>query len=466
MIPALDLPTILWDFVIINLSFTLGLVLLRADRIWDGASLWIAGNMAILASIAIRLGAYKHPGLVMMSLAPQTLVMTASLLKLLSLSRKRQRPTVAMVGGGLLLAYLIVTWTLGGVPRFNFAIGGATSILTLFLAWQCIVCFRDPRWRGLRGGYLLIATNGLAATYAITVAVRGFDMPQGYAIFHQSSMAQTNLAVSMIYLVITHICLIAMLMAKLNRIVAAGRIREDRQIKLAQQAATHAAEMAAIAQEKQSLLEVLIHEVRQPLNNAQAALQDVMMTLRVKSRDHGAGGRLQAIIDQIVLSLSNAIVGASVLERQRQSSLVTTDIASICQLACSDVGPDWKDRIELVQIEPGIFAQADPILLRLAVRNLIDNALKHSAADARVGVTIGADDASMTVRIAVTNTPNAPFTPTDDLFGRGIRGANASSQGSGLGLYIVREIALLHQGRVEARTTANGLTQFELTIPA
>ena len=146
--------------------------------------------------------------------------------------------------------------------------------------------------------------------------------------------------------------------------------------------------MASLAREKQSLLEVLIHEVRQPLNNAQAALQHAMMTVELDSSDGATGRRLQAIIDKIVLSLTNAIVGASVLERKSESRLVMTDIGSICELASGDAGLDWEDQIDLVSPLAPVYAEADPVLLRLAVRNLIDNAIKHSAPGRKTGVTI------------------------------------------------------------------------------
>lgn len=465
MTAPLDLPTALWDFVIVNLSFMLGLLLLRGDRVWDGARFWIAGNMAVLASIGLRLWLYRNPSLAGFALGPPLLLVANHLLKVLALSHRRDRFAATLAGAGIIALYVAAAWVLRNNTGINVVIGGAGCCLAVFIGWQAIICFRNPRWRGLRGSVLFIATNGVASIYALIVGLRGFDVPREYVIFPQTNLAQANLSASMAYIIVVHICLIAMLMARLDRIASASRLRARRQLQLARQANAHAEEMAALAREKQSLLEVLIHEVRQPLNNAQAALQGVMMSLRADSRDHAAGGRLQTIIDRIVLSLSNAIVGASVLERQRQSSLVTTDIASICQLACSDAGPDWLDRIDFTRGESGIFAQADPILLRLAVRNLIDNALKHAATATKAGVLVVTDEASMAVRISVTNRTSAPFTPTDDLFRRGVRGANATSQGSGLGLYIVQEIARLHQGHVEATAKADGVTRFDLVIP-
>jgi signal transduction histidine kinase len=257
-----------------------------------------------------------------------------------------------------------------------------------------------------------------------------------------------------------------MLTDRLNRIIAVSNLRQRKESRLARQAEAHAREMASLAREKQSLLEVLIHEVRQPLNNAQAALQHAMMTVDLDSSDGANGRRLQTIIDKIVLSLTNAIVGASVLERKSESRLVKTDIGSICELASGDAGLDWEDQIDLVSPLAPVYAEADPVLLRLAVRNLIDNAIKHSAPGRKTGVTIEHAAASGEIEIRVVNWPAEAFTPDRQLFERGVRGSNALSDGRGLGLYIAREIALLHHGSVQAHTNAHGQTEFVLAIRA
>ena len=113
-----------------------------------------------------------------------------------------------------------------------------------------------------------------------------------------------------------------------------------------------------------------------------------------------------------------------------------------------------------------MFADADPVLLRIALRNLLDNALKHSPDESKVNVSVSTDPKNMSVFLEVTNSPKDHFSPNEALFERGVRGGSASSEGKGLGLYIVREVALLHSGSVEANSTPNGRTRFAIRIPA
>ncbi len=338
-------------------------------------------------------------------------------------------------------------------------------MLVLLLSWQAWICYSDLRWRNLKGQRIFVGSTLACACLTFITALSGFSFDPDKPILARSEVFEANLLAAVAYILVSHICLIAMLMDRLNRLALAFERRQRKQSRLARQAQAHAAEMTLVAQEKQALLEVLIHEVRQPLNNAQAALHDLMITLQVETQDRRAGRQLQAIIDKVVLGLSNAIVGASVLERKSQSVLARTDIVSVCELACSDMGPDWQDRIELIAGDDMIFAQADPVLLRLAVRNLIDNAQKHAAPGHRIEVSIDRGVIISELVIRVINWPAAPFSASSDLFGRGVRGSGASREGQGLGLYIVREIAGIHGGAVEAAIDPAGRTVFQISMP-
>ena len=107
-----------------------------------------------------------------------------------------------------------------------------------------------------------------------------------------------------------------------------------------------------------------------------------------------------------------------------------TDILSVCELACSDTGLDWRDQIQLIGPKDGIYADADPVLLRLAVRNLIDNAQKHFILDQMIDVVLRLDVAQYVITIAVINSPTQQFEPLPRLFERGIRGRNTKPKGA------------------------------------
>ncbi len=462
----LDLSTVLWIYWIVIVCFTVGMLLLRRSIPWESMRFWIGGDIISAAGIVVLqylIAQSARPG---MSVIPLAIVLLAQLLKVLSLINRNRRTRASLIGFGIIAVYLVCAIALDGLVKANLTIGLSSLTGAIFLAWQAHACLKMPRWWRSQGSKVFVAACTLTSIFLVLAGLRGLNVAEDQFVFQQSPNANVNFVGTLVFFIISHICLIAMLVSRLSQAVTVGRARQRQQLQLMKRAEEHASAMAAAAKEKQSLLDVLIHEVRQPLNNAQAALNDVTMTLDEKSRDYRVGQKLQSIIDHVVLSLSNAIVGASIIERKTQSLLVSTNLVPLCKLACSDMGIRWEDRIELQIEDQAVFADADPVLLRLALRNLLDNALKHSPEESKVNVSVSADPEHMSVVVAVINSPKDPFYPDETLFDRGARGGSASAEGKGLGLYIVREVALLHSGSVEASTTPDGRTRFAISIPA
>jgi signal transduction histidine kinase len=105
-------------------------------------------------------------------------------------------------------------------------------------------------------------------------------------------------------------------------------------------------------------------------------------------------------------------------------------------------------------------------LLGQALRNLADNAARHAAAQVRFELA----ESDGQVLLAVSDDGNGiPEEARDRIFERFVRLDEArarESGGSGLGLSIVREIALAHGGSVVITTGALGGARFELRMPA
>jgi signal transduction histidine kinase len=97
--------------------------------------------------------------------------------------------------------------------------------------------------------------------------------------------------------------------------------------------------------------------------------------------------------------------------------------------------------------------------LRMAVTNLLDNAVRYTPAGGRIAVTLGADAGGY--RLAVSDTGRGlPADERERVFDRFYRGRDTATPGSGLGLAIVREVARLHGGRawIEDGPGGRGLT--------
>ena len=100
--------------------------------------------------------------------------------------------------------------------------------------------------------------------------------------------------------------------------------------------------------------------------------------------------------------------------------------------------------------------------LRLLVDNLLENAVRHGGRNVRV--TVAGDDGGL--RFTVDDDgPGVRAEERQRIFERFTRGAGSSAPGSGLGLALVRQQAVLHRGSVEVGDSPMGGARFEVFLP-
>jgi signal transduction histidine kinase len=121
-----------------------------------------------------------------------------------------------------------------------------------------------------------------------------------------------------------------------------------------------------------------------------------------------------------------------------------------------DFNKEDRSRIQVNTEKAPLYVTADPILVRIALRNLLENALRYSPAGTPVSISVHENDAELGVEFHVSNIePVADAFPKDDVFARHVRGRSVEAAGSGMGLYITSEIAKLHGGWVRTEYGPN-----------
>jgi signal transduction histidine kinase len=220
-----------------------------------------------------------------------------------------------------------------------------------------------------------------------------------------------------------------------------------------------------LAEEQRRLIEVLTHEVRQPLNNASAALQSIGDELTDAKRpdQNIAIMRAQAVIDKVGMALSNALVAATILERRQKFNPVRYDPSLLIDMVVMDFNEKERTRIQVDTGNSPLYVTADPVLLRIALRNLVDNALRYFPKGSQMTLQLVENETDMGADFRVINQEPVTLNLSENVFGRRIRGRSADIEGSGMGRYITSEIAKLHQGSVRT-SWSEGQRVFSLFI--
>jgi signal transduction histidine kinase len=125
--------------------------------------------------------------------------------------------------------------------------------------------------------------------------------------------------------------------------------------------------------------------------------------------------------------------------------------------------PGERVRLQVAEALP--LARVDYVMVEQIVTNLVDNALKYSAADGQVEVTAGARQDQLCIEIADRGPGIAP-SEAARIFEKFYRAAaGAGAPGTGLGLAIARGLAQAHGGEVTCAPRPNGGTIFAVRLP-
>src|SRR5262249_5253385 len=113
----------------------------------------------------------------------------------------------------------------------------------------------------------------------------------------------------------------------------------------------------------------------------------------------------------------------------------------------------------------------DRVRMRLLLRNLVDNALRHGPGAARppvVATRLGTDGEAGTLHLSVRDhgpgMDEAQLQHAGDAFYRADRARQRSTGGVGLALYVCRVVAEAHGGRLVVRNANPGL-EVDVALP-
>lgn len=230
-------------------------------------------------------------------------------------------------------------------------------------------------------------------------------------------------------------------------------------------------EQERMLRERGEMLDVMAHEVRQPLNNASAALQSAVAALRDIGEQVAAPrlGRAQNVLGQVMARIDNTLAVAALLARPGPIAREDTDIGTLLAVAIADMPAQDRSRVRVQRDTTARTASMDMSLMRLALRNLLSNALKYSPPGSEVTLQLADSEEPLGLVIDVVDRGHGVDPPLQArLFERGARGhPGAPGTGHGLGLYIVRRVMELHGGQVQLlRTGDTGTTMRLLVVDA
>jgi len=211
------------------------------------------------------------------------------------------------------------------------------------------------------------------------------------------------------------------------------------------------------------------HELRTPLTAIRAVGE-------VGLRDRRSGQEYREIIGSMLeeaerlnrlveslLTLARADSGAARLATEPVDlAVMVRDVAD----HLSVLAEDKQQTIAIDAPQPAI-VQADRLVLRQAIVNVVDNAIKYSPPRGQVRIAVSVRPSDVTVSVEDSGPGIAPedVERIFERFSRLDRSRSRDAGGTGLGLAIARSAVEAHGGRIEVEAARPAGTVFRIVLP-
>ncbi|WP_103026951.1 sensor histidine kinase [Salinibacter altiplanensis] len=209
------------------------------------------------------------------------------------------------------------------------------------------------------------------------------------------------------------------------------------------------------------------HELQTPLTVLQGHVE---IALR-RSRSAESYESTLHLLDRRLGEMVRTVRSLLTLTRLDQGEELSTEPVDLGVLACEE-GEAAQSRAEdkgitVTMNTDEVWVDGQPDLLREAVQNLVDNAVKYTEdGEVRVSVTEEEGQAALRCRDTGMGIKAEDLPHVGARFYRSQEAGTADSEGSGLGLALVRRIVEAHDGELRVESIPGEGSQFELSLPA
>lgn len=230
-------------------------------------------------------------------------------------------------------------------------------------------------------------------------------------------------------------------------------------------------EAKLLERSKSELVAVASHQLRTPLTAMRGNVEMLV------DESYGKLNKEQhELLDDIevstirLITMVNEMLDITKIEKGNlEMETETLNVKEILNSVINDLDT-YAKRHEFevyLDISDHVMIVADKLRVRQIFQNLIDNAIKYSAHPGKLEISSASKDGAVEI-VFKDNGIGVPKIEQSKLFGRFYRASNTaktSSSGSGLGLYIVKSIAMQLGGDITFESEENVGTTFFVVLP-
>jgi signal transduction histidine kinase len=207
------------------------------------------------------------------------------------------------------------------------------------------------------------------------------------------------------------------------------------------------------------------HELRTPLTAIRSVGEVGLRGRRDEAGYRAIIGSMLEEVDHLAGLVDRLLTLSRTETRQGRLESEMVELDALAEGVAADLGVLAEEKGQLIEVSSGgAVAQGDRVMLRQALMNLVDNAIKFSPTGSRVVMRTFAVDGRAIVEVSDTG-PGVPAAARAHIFDRFYR-ASADVEGNGLGLAIARSAVEASGGTLTLERTGPDGSTFRLSVPA
>jgi signal transduction histidine kinase len=223
-------------------------------------------------------------------------------------------------------------------------------------------------------------------------------------------------------------------------------------------------------QRQSNFIDSVTHELKSPIASLKLYVQTLSRRNVPEAQQADFYRFMLDDLDRLHTLIEHMLDAARLDQMPHDSELRDVELAPLLESCAQTVC--LRHRLPPETVSPDLAStvvRGRPIDVEMVFRNLIDNAVKYSGAQAQVAVESWDNGRGMVVTRVSDNGPGIPAKLRRKIFGRFVRLGNElerSQTGTGLGLFIVRTLVKRMRGKiiVRGRGSQPG-TVFEVELP-
>jgi signal transduction histidine kinase len=223
-----------------------------------------------------------------------------------------------------------------------------------------------------------------------------------------------------------------------------------------------------LSAQQQNFMMAITHELKTPIAVSKLNLEtmqkrklDESQQQRLLYNTLQETNRLDALCNNMLLSSQIEAGGY----RLTADELNFSGLAEEC---VNDFATRYPSRVIVKDIDDNIFVSGDSFLFRIAVNNLVENAIKYSPKEKEITISLKKENSMAVLKVADRG-PGIDDSEKQKVFQKFYRTGNEATKrakGTGLGLYLTARVAKTHDGNITIQNNPGGGSIFVLSLHA